>query len=400
MELSYPDVILRQFDKDPPKVIEEFKSDLTNLPTIFWIAFHSIDQQVDLFLSNLAPKESSLFQKDSTSGVPPVTSTTPVGNQPKTLKTAASLPLSSRNIKASSLSAHSSQNINATPTSRYLQPTLSSQSLSTAQLQAKVSLTSILPISMRTGANTLLHIFGAWLFEACVWKYNETLNISNTNHDYSSITPSQIAIKVFESQSQCLKRFEAGRAEAFSALCKIFCRQPCKTSIKPEYLARFYASMIRGLSFQPYTCTGEIVSKILEEGSDLLRIDLPVSSVLLPHFLSMLETILPLDKPPFACKLSPKIIAVLRSRAINILSCMVCLPLHFQHLTITDLSRFVCQGIKNQTDTEAQTHGTQITYLSLRDRITKLVFDAIFKEQDANNICNLLSILQGKVYIT
>ena len=398
MELSYPDVILRQFDKDPPKFIEEFKSDLLNLPTIFWIAFHSIDQQVDLFLSNLAPKESSLFQKDSTCGQPPVTSTTPVGNRPMTLRIAASLPSSTRNLKASSLSAYSTQNINATPTSRFLSPALLSQTLSTAQLQAKVSITSILPISMRTSANTLLHIFGAWLFEACVWKYSESLNVLNTNsyNDYTGATPSQIAMKVFESQSQCSKRFEAGRAEAFSALCKIFCRQPCRTPINPEYLARFYASMIRGLSFQTFTCTGEIISKIFEQGSDLLRIDLPVSSILLPHFLNVLETILPLDKPPFACKLTPKIVAALRAKAISILSCMVCLPLHFQHLPIADLSRFVGQGMDTQTDPEHQTHTTHVTYLSLRDRITKLVFDAIFKEQDANNICCLLSLLQGK----
>ena len=402
MELSYPDVILRQFDKDPPKIIDEFKSDLSNLPTIFWIALHSIDQQVDLFLSNLSPKESSLFQKDSTSGAPPVISTTPVGSRPKTLKVAASVPSSTKNLKASSLSAHSNQNINAAPTSRFLSPALLSQSLSTAQLQAKASITSILPIAMRTSANTLLHIFGAWLFEACVWKYNESLSIFNTNsyYDDSSTSPSQVAMKVFESQSQCSKKFETGRAEAFSALCKIFCRQPCRTSIKPEYLARFYASIIRGLSFQPYICTGEIVSKILEEGSDLLRIDLQVSSILLPHFLNMLETVLPLDKPPFACKLSPKIISTIRARAINILSSMVCFPLHFQHLPISDLSRYVYQGVRSHTDAESQVHGSHVTYLSLRDRITKLVFDAICKEQDTNNICNLLSILQGKYYIT
>ncbi|KAI6659313.1 Ral GTPase-activating protein subunit beta isoform X8 [Oopsacas minuta] len=392
VELSYPDVILRQFDNEATELAEEHKPDLTNLPTIFWIALHSIDQQVDLFLSSTSPKEQVLFQKDSTAGQP-VISITPAANRPKALRGAASLPSSTKNIKASSLSSQSTQNINATPTPRFLSPTLLSQTLSTAQLQAKASITCMLPVTMRTSANTLLHIFGAWLFEACVWKYNDCLAVftSASTHVDVRITPSQIAMKVFESQSQCSKRFEAGRAEAFSALCKIFCRQPCKTTIRPEYLSRFYASMIRGLSFQPYICTGEVVSKILEEGSDLFRIDLQVSSILLPHFLGMLETILPLEKPPFACKLTPKIIATLRGRAINILSSIICFPLHFQHLQITDLSRFVTQGKRYQNEIDPQTH---MTYLSLRDRITKLVFDAILKENDAINICTLLSILQ------
>lgn len=399
VELSYPDVILRQFDTEATEVKAEHKTDLLNLQQIFWIAFHSIDQQIDLFLTSNSQKDTAIPHKDSTTSTVPVVPNTPVPTRSRGLRGAASLPSSTKNIKAS-LSAYSTQNINATPTSRFLSPSLLYQTLSTAQLQAKASITSILPVTMKTSANTLLHIFGAWLFEACIWKYNECLNefTSPPTHNDALISPSQIAMKVFDSQSQCLKKFEAGRAEAFSALCKIFCRQPCKTPIKPEYLSRFYASMIRGLSFQRYTCTGEVVTKIIEEGNDLLRIDLPVSSILLPHFLNMLETILPLDKPPFACNFTPsKSLESLRAKAINILSSMICFPLHFQHLPIIDLSRFVSQErLFHTDDIEIAPQGCHITYLSLRDRITKLLFDAIFKERDAINICTLLSLLQGQ----
>ena len=397
VELSYPDVILKQFlQSDPSHPIEPSEKhyhDISNLPTIFWIALHSVDQQVDLFLSNLINKDTTLSQKDSSSGIP-CAPATPIVGRIKTAKIAASVPSSTKNIKASSLSSQSIQNLNSTPVSRFLSPTLLAQSLSTAQIQAKASTTSMgqFPRPTKTSANTLLHIFGAWLFEACVWKYSESLNMNNFDQtNEPELSPSQLALKVFYSQSQCSQRFEAGRAEAFSALCKIFNRQPCHTSIVSEYLARFYASIIRGLSFLPHICTGEIAIKIIEQGSDLLRIDLKVSSILLPHFLNMLEKILPLSRPRFTTKLTQKEITTLRARAISILSSMICFPLHFQHMPISDLSRFVNER-KQESGTDQ--HDSHYTFFSLRDRINILVIDAIFSEQDARNICKLLCVLQ------
>ena len=48
-----------------------------------------------------------------------------------------------------------------------------------------------------------------------------------------------------------LRDYEAGRAEAFEALCCIFSSRECGEEVLPIYLARFYHSLAVGLQYSP-----------------------------------------------------------------------------------------------------------------------------------------------------
>ena len=48
--------------------------------------------------------------------------------------------------------------------------------------------------------------------------------------------------------------YEAGRAEAFGALCVLFSSQPCGEPFLPVYLARFYHALAIGLQYDEEVC--------------------------------------------------------------------------------------------------------------------------------------------------
>ena len=48
--------------------------------------------------------------------------------------------------------------------------------------------------------------------------------------------------------------YEAGRAEAFGALCSLFSSQPCGEPFLPVYLARFYHALDIGLQYNEEVC--------------------------------------------------------------------------------------------------------------------------------------------------
>ena len=50
--------------------------------------------------------------------------------------------------------------------------------------------------------------------------------------------------------------FEAGRAEALGALCRIFCSKKTGEEISPMYLARFYLALQQGLAVGPVSLSG------------------------------------------------------------------------------------------------------------------------------------------------
>ena len=50
--------------------------------------------------------------------------------------------------------------------------------------------------------------------------------------------------------SKTIMEYEAGRAEAFGALCSIFSSQQCGEPFLPIYLARFYHALAVGLKYK------------------------------------------------------------------------------------------------------------------------------------------------------
>ena len=122
-------------------------------------------------------------------------------------------------------------------------------------------------IVISTG-NTLLHVFGGWLFEAAVWTGQDSEGFPSRSKVHSSTTVISSAADLTRLQeapsvspmSQRVKEYEAGRAEVFVALCTIFSSQECGESVIPTYLARFYHSLSIGLQYDPHVSKLECLS--------------------------------------------------------------------------------------------------------------------------------------------
>lgn len=108
--------------------------------------------------------------------------------------------------------------------------------------------------------NTILHLFGSWLFEA-----------------------------VSRSGSDCVE----GRAQAFGILCRIFARPQMRTPFLATYLHQFYSAVIDGLR-------GDLMSLvfIVVNCEDIFALGLPGVRILIAPFVIALRRIIPeLEKP-------------------------------------------------------------------------------------------------------
>jgi hypothetical protein len=124
----------------------------------------------------------------------------------------------------------------------------------------------------RPDGNSLLHLFGKWLFEATIpdikvpepVKLHQSTSFAGRSlislpkrrsssdnalqHDGRKASTSlELSPHIEDPISS--STFEAGRAEAFGALCRIFCQQKCAVPFNPVYLARFYHAMAQGLQY-------------------------------------------------------------------------------------------------------------------------------------------------------
>jgi hypothetical protein len=90
-----------------------------------------------------------------------------------------------------------------------------------------------------------------------------------------------------------IEKFEAGKAEAYGALCRIFCSKKTGEEILPVYLARFYLALKVGLQIPKDKISGEVMSSILINSAELFRCDLDGVNVLIPSVIAALELVLP-----------------------------------------------------------------------------------------------------------
>ncbi|KAG2228010.1 hypothetical protein INT45_012034 [Circinella minor] len=143
--------------------------------------------------------------------------------------------------------------------------------------------------------NTILHIFGSYLFDAC------------------STAPSAS----MESQRGC--------ASAFATLCKIFCRPQRSTPFLRTYIERFYAALCVGLK------SDACLPTILLHCTELFATDLVGVKMLAPEFISAIKMVLP--KLQIDCR---GFVSVddLRLAAIKVVSTIMCLPNHFDKVEL------------------------------------------------------------------
>ncbi|XP_012286236.1 ral GTPase-activating protein subunit beta isoform X2 [Orussus abietinus] len=247
----------------------------------------------------------------------------------------------------------------------------------------------------RPKCNSILHLFGEWLFEAAFigtdgWSQNLP-QPSGTSKRPSSVLvdgPSSLQETVSEIPASLnIDRYESGRAEAMGALCRIFSAKKTGEEILPVYLARFYQAMFHGLKvdeirrrffLQSREC-GETLASILVNSADLFRLDLDGIQVLVPAVLVALEAVLPEKDLKLRSNAVSKV--ELRRASIHLLLSMLTLPLHFQNLTIRELPTMLSAISQEKS---------QITFGQLKPRLMNLLINSLQVEVDPQNTHMLL----------
>ncbi|XP_024939049.1 ral GTPase-activating protein subunit beta isoform X11 [Cephus cinctus] len=239
----------------------------------------------------------------------------------------------------------------------------------------------------RPKCNSILHLFGEWLFEA-VFIGTEGWSQNLPQPSGASKRPSSVLVDGPSSLQETVSaipaslgidRYESGRAEAMGALCRIFCAKKTGEEILPVYLARFYQAMFHGLKVNEARECGETLASVLLNSADLFRLDLDGIQVLVPAVITALEVVLP-DKD---LKLKSNSVSrvELRRASIHLLISMLTLPLHFQNLVIKELPAFSILGNQDRN---------QVTFAQLKPRLMNLLINALQVETDPQNTHMLL----------
>ncbi|KAL1137760.1 hypothetical protein AAG570_009456 [Ranatra chinensis] len=300
---------------------------LTVLPTNFLRAIKGIATLVDAFLGIMSePLVLSDEEVRKETPTPPphrrptksfsVTSTTKVSGASK----AALIGLSGRTMSTSGSSS----------TTNTMTSVSGSWDVTSSQALAP----------QRPKCNSLLHLFGEWLFEAAQVGTGlyATSNFSrklSSDGNSATIGGTLSGTQGSDDGIASTSKYQAGRAMALATLCRIFCAKKTGEQILPVYYARFYLVLLHGLKLNDKKEVEESLVSILLNCSDLLKLDLDGVQILIPYILEALERVLP-DKD-LHVRSNVATQADLRKASINLLLSMVVLPLHFPELPIKEL---------------------------------------------------------------
>ncbi|XP_014260072.1 ral GTPase-activating protein subunit beta isoform X1 [Cimex lectularius] len=342
---------------------------LTVLPINFLIAIKGISNIVDAFLGVMS-EQLVLTEEDQKKEIPtppphrrPAKSFSVSSVSHKGSKSSAALiGVSGRALSASSASSSSTSSI-----------TTISGSWDISSISAHILAPG------RPKCNSILHLFGEWLFEAAqtgTGLYaNPNLSRENNSRQSGSLSSGQNdSLESETSISLMTSRYQAGRATALASLCRIFCSKKTGEQILPVYYARFYLVLLHGLKLNDKRDVEESLVSILMNSADLLRLDLDGIQILVPHILQSLERVLP-DKD---LTLKPSVnMSEFRRACINILLSILPLPLHFPNLVVREL-------ISTHSDKP------HLTFGQLKSRVMNLLINALQVETDPHNTHLLL----------
>ncbi|XP_066520309.1 ral GTPase-activating protein subunit beta isoform X3 [Hoplias malabaricus] len=378
---------------------------LKQLPQIFFRAMRGISCLVDAFLGISRPRSDS---------APP----TPVNrlSMPPPPTTTNTTPPHSRRHKPTAVTKTTSK---ATTTG---QPKVSHQP-SSSPLSSPNQTSSEprpLPAPTRPKVNSVLNLFGQWLFDAALVHCKLHSGLSRESSmtatffqillSYKSSLATQAGVELRRKGSQLSTdtmvsnpmfdanefpdNYESGRAEACGTLCRIFCSKKTGEEILPVYLSRFYMVLIQGLQISDFICRPVLASIILNS-SALFCSDLKGINVVVPYFISALEIILPdRELTKFKSYVNP---TELRRASINILLSMLPLPHHFGNVK----SEVLLEGKFSNDDNSL--HDKAVTFLSLKLRLVNILIGALQTETDPINtqmiLAAMLNIVQDSALL-
>ncbi|KAI1897030.1 hypothetical protein AGOR_G00078920 [Albula goreensis] len=380
----------------PPEIIQH--PCLKQLPDIFFRAMCGLSCLVDAFLGISRLKVDSApptpVNRQSMSIPPPTTATTPPHSRkhrPTVINKSSSKASTGSTAHPPKVSPQSSASPFSSPTQASMEP-------------------HPVPAPARSKVNSILHLFGQWLFEAAL-VYCKLYSSTNKDHSvtatfiqillsYKSCLGSQTGFELrwkgshvstdttvpnplFDA-NEFPDNYEAGRAEACGTLCRIFCSKKTGEEILPIYLSRFYMVLIQGLRISGCICRPVLASIILNSCA-LFCSDLRGVSLVAPHFISALEAILP-DRELLTFKpyVSP---TELRRCSIGILLSILPFPHHFGNIRPEVLS----DGKLSMEDGPSQDKA--VTFLSLNLRLVNILIGALQTETDPYNTHMLLGAI-------
>ncbi|XP_066140830.1 ral GTPase-activating protein subunit beta isoform X3 [Euwallacea fornicatus] len=370
---------------------------LQQLPVIFLKAIKGIAGQVDAFLGISPPiwwdtmvMGSSTEKSRGEAPAPPILTHSPTPpTQRKLAKSFSVAPSSNtKGIPRSSLiGLTTSRTSVVNPTAPYSGPssTTSTSSVSSFGFDTKPPLAP-----GRPKCNTILHLFGEWLFEAAFigcdlhsqhsrqssgsFQRPNSMVIESGKSSLSFSQPSSLSEAEIP-PGLTIDKYESGKAEALGTLCRIFCAKKTGEEILPVYLARFYLAISQGLkSGSSSKECGDCMVAILMNSTEIFSLDLDGVRTLIPAYVSALEIVLP-DKD---LKLSNNVNKVeLRRAAIHLLLSFLVLPLHFQNCPIKEL----CSAANGDK---------AASFSSLKPKLMNLLMNALQVEYDPLNTHMLL----------
>ncbi|KAI5710614.1 hypothetical protein M8J75_010125 [Diaphorina citri] len=388
---------------------------LVSLPANFCKAIKGVASIVDAFLglpvSSIFSPDESLVKSSSSSTQPTSTTHSPTPPQRRLAKSfsiSTTSSISKGTPKTSLIGLTSSR---LSTVGHPMAPNSGPPSTSSISSIASLAADPKGPLADdRPKCNSILHLFGEWLFEAALIGSDFSKDKAQQNRDsFSKRRPSSIMIdsvsissagsmKGSLSMSQpgsltddggdslptpllSTERYQVGRAEALGALCRIFCAKKTGEEILPIYLARFYVCLQQGLRIPESRECEEVLCSILLNSADLFRLDLDGIQLLLPYFLDALELVLTEKDPKIRNQAVSK--SELRRSSTQILLSLLVLPLHYQNLGIKDLNSS-CAGDHGGDRTRP------LTFESLKPRLVNLVITALQVETDLQNTQSLL----------
>uniref|UniRef100_A0A8C2BKG4 Ral GTPase-activating protein subunit beta n=1 Tax=Cyprinus carpio TaxID=7962 RepID=A0A8C2BKG4_CYPCA len=346
---------------------------LKQLPQIFFRAMRGVSCLVDAFLGISRPRSDS---------APP----TPVNrlSMPTPSTTTNTTPPHNRRHRTTAVVKTASK----TSTTKVSQQPSSTSPLSSPNQTS--SEPRPLPAPTRPKVNSVLNLFGQWLFDAALVHCKLHSSLSRDSSMTALATQAGVELRRKGSQmstdtmvsnpmfdaNEFPDNYESGRAEACGTLCRIFCSKKTGEDILPVYLSRFYMVLIQGLQISDFICRPVLASIILNS-SALFCSDLKGINVVVPYFISALETILPdRELSKFKSYVNP---TELRRASIHILLSMLPLPHHFGNVK----SEVLLEGKFSNDDNSL--HDKAVTFLSLKLRLVNILIGALQTETDSIN---------------
>ena len=154
----------------------------------------------------------------------------------------------------------------------------------------------------RSRVNSILHMFGSWLFQAAL-----------LGTSYSGF------------QSQQDESFNEGKSEALETLCIIFNSKKHNEEIEDAYLARFFLTLHKGLE-----CDIRVRCASLRHVGGLLAKDLPGSNILLVNLIKSLLGIAEATLDQVKIQMS---VSSVRDQCLQVLKTLVGVTHHFEGIT-------------------------------------------------------------------